>query len=119
YPFASFQDWELASFLLPSTLSMAAIDRFLGIELIKALPLSYHMAKELCGHAELLPSGPKWQYHVISTEHPMKLPVHLYWRNLLDCIESLFNNPRFSKDIDLVPECIYTTAEHTVQIYGK
>jgi hypothetical protein len=34
YPFASFQDWELASFLLSSTLSMAAIDRFLGIELV-------------------------------------------------------------------------------------
>ena len=34
YPFASFQDWELASFLLSSTLSMAAIDRFLAIELV-------------------------------------------------------------------------------------
>ncbi|KAG1820112.1 hypothetical protein EV424DRAFT_1347202 [Suillus variegatus] len=119
YPFASFQDWELASFLLSSTLSMAAIDHFLAIELIKALPLSYHMAKELRGRAELLPSGPKWQCRVISTEHPTKLPVHLYWRNPLDCIESLFNNPRFAKDIDLVPECIYTTAERTVRIYGE
>ena len=34
YPFASFQDWELTSFLLSSMLSMAAIDRFLGIELV-------------------------------------------------------------------------------------
>jgi hypothetical protein len=34
YPFASFQDWELASFLLSLTLSMAAIDRFLVIELV-------------------------------------------------------------------------------------
>jgi hypothetical protein len=49
----------------------------------------------------------------------MKLPVHLYWRNPLDCIESLFNNPRFAKDIDLIPECIYTTAECTVRIYGE
>jgi hypothetical protein len=49
----------------------------------------------------------------------MKLPVHLYWCDPLDCIESLFNNPRFAKDIDLVPECIYTMAERTVQIYGK
>ncbi|KAG0695548.1 hypothetical protein DFH29DRAFT_762185, partial [Suillus ampliporus] len=119
YPFASFQDWELASFLLSSMLSMAAIDCFLGIELIKALPLSFRTAKELWGCAELLPSGPKWQCHVISTDHPMKLPVHLYWRDPLDCIESLFNNPRFAKDIDLIPECIYTTAERTVRIYGE
>ncbi|KAG2096053.1 uncharacterized protein F5147DRAFT_818561 [Suillus discolor] len=93
--------------------------RFQGAAKIKALPLSYRMAKELQGRAELLPSGPKWKYRVISTEHPMKLPVHLYWRDPLDCIESLFNNPRFSKDIDLVPECIYTTAERTVRIYGE
>jgi hypothetical protein len=45
--------------------------------------------------------------------------VHLYWRDPLDCIELLFNNPRFAKDIDLVPECIYTTAERTVRIYGE
>ncbi|KAG2108214.1 uncharacterized protein F5147DRAFT_652936 [Suillus discolor] len=71
-------DWELASFLLSSALSMAAIDHFLGLELIKALPLFFHTAKELWSRAKLLPSGPKWQYHVISTNHPMKLPVHLY-----------------------------------------
>ncbi|KAG0704061.1 hypothetical protein DFH29DRAFT_997947 [Suillus ampliporus] len=119
YPFTSFQDWELTSFLLSLTLSMAAIDRFLGIELIKALPLSFRTAKELRGRAELLPSGPKWQCRVISTDHPTKLPVHLYWHDPLDCIESLFNNPRFAKDIDLIPECIYTTAERTVRIYGE
>ncbi|KAG1734246.1 uncharacterized protein EDB91DRAFT_1238446 [Suillus paluster] len=119
YPFASFQDWELASFLLSSALSMAAIDRFPGIELIKALPLSFHTAKELQGCAELLPSGPKWQYCVVSTDHPMKLPVHLYWCDPLDCIESLFNNPRFAKDINLILECIYTMVERTVRIYGE
>jgi hypothetical protein len=34
YPFASLQDWELGSFLLCSSLSMAAIDQFLGLELV-------------------------------------------------------------------------------------
>jgi len=34
YPFASHQDWELGSFLLCSSLSMAAIDEFLGLELV-------------------------------------------------------------------------------------
>ncbi|KAG0700553.1 hypothetical protein DFH29DRAFT_983059 [Suillus ampliporus] len=120
YPFASFQDWELASFLLSSTLSMAAIDHFLGIELVyQSLTALLSHSKELWGRAELLPSGPKWQCHVISTDHPMKLPVHLYWRDPLDCIELLFNNSKFAKDIDLIPECIYTMVEHTVRIYGE
>ena len=34
YPFASWQDWELALFLLSSGMSMARIDQFLGLELV-------------------------------------------------------------------------------------
>jgi hypothetical protein len=34
YPFASRDEWELASFLLHSRLSMAAVDRFLKLELV-------------------------------------------------------------------------------------
>jgi hypothetical protein len=34
YPFASRDEWELASFLLRSRLSMAAVDRFLKLELV-------------------------------------------------------------------------------------
>ncbi|KAG2356904.1 hypothetical protein BDR07DRAFT_1178857, partial [Suillus spraguei] len=95
YPFASLQDWELGKFLLCSSLSMAAIDQFLGLELIKSLPLSFFTAKELCGCAELLPSVLKWQYHVISTTHATKQPVYLYWCDPLECIESLLSQPHF------------------------
>jgi hypothetical protein len=34
YPFASRDEWELASFLLRSNLSMAAVDRFLKLQLV-------------------------------------------------------------------------------------
>ena len=34
YPFASLAEWELASFLLLSSLSMAAIDNFLKLQLV-------------------------------------------------------------------------------------
>lgn len=36
YPFASRAEWELASFLMESSLSMAAIDRFLKLELVRS-----------------------------------------------------------------------------------
>ena len=43
YPFASKQDWEMASWLLRSSLSMPAIDQFLHLELASCIlhrPLS-------------------------------------------------------------------------------
>jgi len=37
YPFASWVDWQLASWLLCSHLSMAAIDSFLSLELVRLI----------------------------------------------------------------------------------
>ena len=37
YPWASQQEWELASFLLCSSLSMATIDQFLSLDLVSCL----------------------------------------------------------------------------------
>ncbi|KAG1794236.1 uncharacterized protein HD556DRAFT_1443180 [Suillus plorans] len=104
YPFASCQDWELGSFLLCLSLSMAAIDEFLGLELVKVLPLSFRTAKELCGRAELLPPVPKWQYRIVSTTHPTKQPLHFDWCDPLDCIKSLFSHPLFAKEINVTPQ---------------
>lgn len=39
YPFASKQDWEIAAFLESSNLSMAAIDKFLSLELVGVISL--------------------------------------------------------------------------------
>ncbi|KAG1852755.1 hypothetical protein DFJ58DRAFT_728406 [Suillus subalutaceus] len=119
YPFASLQDWELGKFLLCLSLSMAAIDQFLGLELVKMLHLSFCTAKELRGCAELLPSVPKWQYRTMSMTHPTKQLLYLYWHDPLDCIESLFSHPLFAKEIDLTPTRIYDTMERTVRMYSE
>ncbi|KAG1765166.1 hypothetical protein EV702DRAFT_981697 [Suillus placidus] len=120
YPFASLQDWELGSFLFCSLLSMAAINQFLGLELqVKALSLSFHTAKDLQGRAELLPAVPKWWYRIISMSHPTKQPLHLYWRNPLDCIEALFNHPHFANELDLTPACVYDTVDCTMRKYSE
>src|SRR6266567_2710686 len=42
YPFASKDEWELASFLLRSNLSMASIDKFLKLNLVGASPVSFY-----------------------------------------------------------------------------
>jgi hypothetical protein len=38
YPFASHEDWEFASFLLRSSLSMAEIDELLSLDLVSDNP---------------------------------------------------------------------------------
>ena len=71
YPFATQPEWELASFLLKSGLSMAQTDEFLRLDLvslkyclkttlnavpqIKRIGLSFQTAKDLRNRAEILP----------------------------------------------------------------
>ncbi|KAG6372397.1 hypothetical protein JVT61DRAFT_7869 [Boletus reticuloceps] len=119
YPFSTAEDWEVASFLLTSKLSMRAINDFLSLKLIKMLPLSFSSAKELHSHAEMLPSGPSWKFQIVPTTHPTKQLIHLYYRDSLECIESLFNNLLFTDQMDLSPYHLFTTAEWVVQLYTE
>ncbi|KIJ07862.1 hypothetical protein PAXINDRAFT_18973 [Paxillus involutus ATCC 200175] len=48
YPFASRVEWDMAKYLLCSSLSMAKIDEFLKLDSIKSLHLSFCTAK-ICG----------------------------------------------------------------------
>ncbi|KAG1835925.1 hypothetical protein DFJ58DRAFT_719208 [Suillus subalutaceus] len=119
YPFSGRRDWQVAAWLLRSGLSMGKIDSFLSLEMIKELPLSFSSAKELRGRAEMLPSGPRWMSKVIPTSHTTKSPVVLYWRDPLECIASIFNNPIFHNRIDSRPRKVYTTAEKRCRVYTE
>ncbi|KAG1906630.1 uncharacterized protein F5891DRAFT_975394 [Suillus fuscotomentosus] len=86
-------DENSVSWLLHLGLSMGKIDSFLSLKMIKDLPLLFCSARELCGQAEMLPSGPCWKSQVIHTLHPTKSPVILYWHDpieyLLYCRETM------------------------------
>ncbi|KAG1741214.1 hypothetical protein EDD22DRAFT_744744, partial [Suillus occidentalis] len=103
YPFASKEEWEVADFLLCSSLSMAAIDEFLKLRMIQNLQLSFSNARELRSRAEMLPSGPSWKCQTIPSIYPTKLPIRLFWRDPIECLESLFSNPLFHDKLDFVP----------------
>ncbi|KAF8438820.1 hypothetical protein L210DRAFT_853522, partial [Boletus edulis BED1] len=119
YPFASLDDWEMANFLLKSKLSMKLIDEFLSLRMVRQMSLSFWTAKDLRAQAELLPSGPWWKFEVVPTTHPTKQPVHLYYRDALECIKSLFNHPFFADKIDFMPFQLFTTAERVVRVYTE
>ncbi|KAG1908717.1 uncharacterized protein F5891DRAFT_1124384 [Suillus fuscotomentosus] len=110
YPFSGQKDWEIASWLLRSGLSMGKIDSFLSLDIIKGLPISFSSAKEL---------GPRWMSQVLSTSHPTKSPIVLYWRDPLDCISAILNHPFFHDRLDFTPRRVYTTAQHLCRVYSE
>ncbi|KAI6146028.1 hypothetical protein BKA82DRAFT_3981096 [Pisolithus tinctorius] len=135
YPFNSHNEWELASWLLRSGLSMRAIDSFLSLSIIslslfspkiiidvrqiQLLNISFRTARALRGLAELLPGRPRWRSMEITPSQPTKHPVHLYWRDPLECIAWLLNHPLFSDQLDFVPRRVYKTPEKLCRVYTE
>ncbi|KAG2047311.1 hypothetical protein BDR06DRAFT_897683 [Suillus hirtellus] len=107
YPFSGWKEWEVASWLLHSGLSMAKIDSFLSLEMV-----SFELfSKELCSRAKTLFSGPHWLFQVIPTVHLMKSLVILYWCDPMECIVSILNHPFFHDQIDFMLHRVYTTVQ--------
>ncbi|KAF8132943.1 hypothetical protein EV363DRAFT_1163244, partial [Boletus edulis] len=120
YPFANCPKWELAEFLLTSGLSMAAINRFLSLLLVKQLWLSFQTALRLRGLAEILPQIPPWKCkHVDTSPHKTTTIARLFYRDTVDCLQTLLNNPLFTDSLDFSPYCVFTTAQRLVWVYGK
>ncbi|RDB31099.1 hypothetical protein Hypma_000008 [Hypsizygus marmoreus] len=119
YPFASRDEWELSSFLLRSGLSMASINKFLTLKLIQRLGLSFRTAQQLRNRAELLPKGPEWNCKPWKTTFPTKSKVSLFYRDPIDCIQSLLHHPLMKDHINFTPFRMFKTAERMMRIYTE
>ncbi|KAF9052024.1 hypothetical protein BJ165DRAFT_1340242 [Panaeolus papilionaceus] len=119
YPFSTRTEWEVASFLLQSGMSMAKIDQFLKLEMIKALPLSFRTSKDLFSRAEQLPSGPRWVASSIPTTVPTKNTITLYYRNPVECLQALMRSPLVSDYIQFTPFKLYETCAKTMRVYTE
>jgi hypothetical protein len=132
YPFASRDEWELAAFLLRSDLSMASIDSFLSLNLVsvtsnfdytyshsfsaqvKGLKLSFGTAKGLRGLAEMLPKGPEWKCKPWNTVYPTKKNLTLFYRDPLECIQSILHSPLMKDYIEFKPLRIFESASRAM-----
>jgi hypothetical protein len=136
YPFASRGEWQLGFFLISCGMSMNLINQFLRLELVRFtihsavfiaqpfyqvrhLSLSFNTAKELRARVELLPSGPPWQAKPMQDIHPTKSPVTLYYRNPLECVQSLLQNPCLVNELEFAPYRVYQSAEKAVRVYSE
>src|ERR1700692_23569 len=67
----------------------------------------------------MLPKGPSWKWQVIHSPHSTKHPIRLFWRDPVECLESLFSNPLFHDKLDFVPRRVYTTAARVLRVYSE
>lgn len=138
YPFASKAEWEFASWLTNSGLSMAAIDKCLPLDIvcffhsptmrgelmtpyfqIKSLRFSFKTAKALRQRIELLPSGPRWKSQSIKAESHTKRGLQLFYRDAIDCLQYLIHSPSIDGQIEFVPKKIYTAADRIERVYTE
>ena len=67
----------------------------------------------------MLPAGPLWKCKPWTTSHPTKSPLQLFYRDPIECIESLLNSPLSADDIEFSPYKLYETAEKSIQVYSE
>lgn len=48
-----------------------------------------------------------------------KQPIRLYYRDAIDCVESLFGNPLFTKCMEYTPKRVYQTAERLIRVFHE
>ncbi|TFK70651.1 hypothetical protein BDN72DRAFT_896229 [Pluteus cervinus] len=120
YPFASKEEWDVAFFLVRSRLSSAFIDEFLALPLIHSLRLSFRSAKTLRSWVEMLPPGPQWDCRPmrLHPNYPTKKPVALYYRDPVECIESLMQNPLICDHLSYTPIQVYRSAANLMRVYS-
>jgi Plavaka transposase len=81
--------------------------------------MSFKTAKALRDLAEMLPSGPMWKFKEWPTSYPTKHPVTLYYRDPIDCLQSILSNPYFKDSLDFTPLRVFKTSEKLVRCYTE
>jgi hypothetical protein len=67
----------------------------------------------------MLPSGPRWKYKDIVTDVPMKRPLRLFYRDPIECLQSLLSNPNLADHIDFDCRKVYESADKGSRIYSS
>ncbi|KAJ7807710.1 hypothetical protein B0H13DRAFT_2243903 [Mycena leptocephala] len=119
YPFASADEWELASYIIRSNMTVAATDEFLKLRLVSKMHLSFKSAKDLRSRIEILPTGPEWKAIPWTTRYPTKNPLTLYYRDPLECLQALLSNPLVQDFIHFTPFRLWETSEKLMRIYSE
>ena len=67
----------------------------------------------------MLPAGPKWKAKPWTTTHATKTPVTLYYRDPIECLQSLLRSPLLANQLEFVPYRLYKTADKLMRVYSE
>ena len=85
------------------------------MQVSEKLGLSFQNSRELNQMIdERLPGRPKFEQHDIVIEGET---FEVYFRNIMDCIASLYGNPKFAPHLIFAPERHYSDEDKTCRIY--
>ncbi|KAJ7607819.1 hypothetical protein DFH06DRAFT_1018419 [Mycena polygramma] len=119
HPFASRHEWQLVSFIIRWKMTVAQVDELLKLPLVARMHLSFSSCKELRSRVEILPRGPSWLYKIWETEYPTQKPLTVFYRDPLECLKALLENPLLKDHIQYKPFTLWRTAGRVVRAYTE
>ncbi|KAG1834047.1 hypothetical protein DFJ58DRAFT_670729, partial [Suillus subalutaceus] len=63
---------------------------------------------------ELLPAPPRWKYETVTTEFPTTKILRIFYRDAIECLQSLLSHPLMATSFDFIPRKVYESAERAV-----
>lgn len=67
----------------------------------------------------MLPSGPRWKYEDIVTDCPTKRPLRLFYRDPIDCLQSILSDPHLADCIDFDCRRVYESDDRLSRVYSS
>ncbi|KAF9511278.1 hypothetical protein BS47DRAFT_1257947, partial [Hydnum rufescens UP504] len=102
-PWVSEEEWELARWLMSVNISQGVIDCFLKLSWKHGNLLSLSSAKELHAKIQSMPGGPPWLSTEIMLKDALNEPQTLYYQNVVEVANTLFQNPSFKDCTNFTP----------------
>ncbi|OCH83751.1 hypothetical protein OBBRIDRAFT_808769 [Obba rivulosa] len=126
-PFADDEEWNLAKWLIKNVGHTQA-DEFLKLPIIQSrVQPSYRNKDHLLNAVDSLPNSVTWQCHEITVtgdiyndeSRPLTEKLELWFRDPLECIRELLNNPVFKEAMAYAPQKQYVDAEGKTRVIDE
>ncbi|KAG6824370.1 hypothetical protein H0H92_007076, partial [Tricholoma furcatifolium] len=127
-PFANYDEWQLAQWLMTAGISQKKIDSFLALPIVedKVKP-SFHNARALLKQIDQLPTGPKFQCKVLEITGDEKdengafrtETLEVLFRDPVAVVQELIENPFIGEKNMYTPYKVYRDQKRTNREFGE
>jgi hypothetical protein len=67
----------------------------------------------------MLPESPTWRFKTMDTVYPTKKPITFFYRDAVDCVQSLVSSPLMKDHFQFTPFRVFKTAEKIMRVYSE